>query len=84
METNNTITKIVKGSDTPGEREANQFATYVKAKNVWYCGTEQQYKEEQETTERLESNIKESGYETSILQSLNSTAKKDQSRSFVG
>jgi hypothetical protein len=56
----------------------------VKVKNECYCGTEQQYKEEQETTERLESNTKESGYETSILQSLNSTVKKDQRRSFVG
>ena len=84
MKTTTTITKTVKESDTPEEREANQFATCVKVKNVWYCGTEQQYKKEQETTERLESNIKESGYETSILQSLNSTVKKDQRRIFVG
>ena len=84
MKMNSTITKTATESDTPEKREADQFASCVKVKNVWYCGTGQQYKEEQETTERLESNTKESGYETSILQSLNSTVKKDQRRSFVG
>ncbi len=53
-----TITKTVTESNTQEERGTDQFASCVKVKNEWYCGTEQQYKEEQETTERLESNTK--------------------------
>ena len=49
---NSTITKTVKELDTPEEREANQFATCVKVKNVCSYGTEQQCKEEQEPTEK--------------------------------
>ena len=61
MKMNSTITQIVKESNTPEEREADQFAQCVKVKNEPYCtpGTGQQYKEEQETTERLESTTKE-------------------------
>ena len=71
MEMKTTITKIVKSSDTPEEREANQSAMCVKVKNVCSYGTEQQCKEEQEQTEKAwVKNVKESGYETSILKSL--------------
>ena len=51
-----TITKSVTESDTQDEREADQFASCVKVKKEPNCtpGTGQQYKEEQETTERLE------------------------------
>ena len=52
MKMNSTITKIVKESDTPEEREANQFAMCVKVKNVCCNGTEQQCKEEQEPIEK--------------------------------
>ena len=81
-----TITKIVTLSETSGERERNQFVTPVKVKNECSYGTQKQDKEEQETSKRLESNHQrnESGFETSILQSQNSTVKKHQRRSFVG
>ena len=59
MKMNSTITKIVKESDTPEGSKADQVVSCVEVKNEWYCGTEQQYKEEQETTERLESNTKQ-------------------------
>ena len=52
METETIITKIVKSSDTPEEKEGNQFATCVKVKSVCSYGTEQQCKEEQETIEK--------------------------------
>ena len=52
MQMNTTITKIVKSSDTPEEKEANQLATRVKVKNVCSYGTEQPCKEEQETIEK--------------------------------
>ena len=85
MQMNTTITKIAKSLDTPEEREANQFAIRVKVKNVCSYGTEQPCKEEQETIEKawVKYQRNKSGYETSILQSLNSTVKKDQRRSFV-
>ena len=46
------ITKIVKSSETSGERERNQFVTHVKVKNECSYGAQKQDKEEQESSRK--------------------------------
>ena len=52
MQMNATITKIVKSSDTTEGKEANQFATPVKAKRECSYGAQKQDEEEQEPSRK--------------------------------